>query len=985
MKMTSPVPHIHAVERRLLTVLFVDIVKSSQILRRMDVEAAEGIFREIITRQIDICSAAGGTINQVMGDGLMCLFGAEAPCEDHALKAMSAAERMLEDIAAVRIKMGHKFLRIRIGVNSGEVILRPPAKPEYQSRYQVVGEAVHITDRVTKAAAPDTALYSEMTRKLLERFCAFEKGATINWGGKGRTISLYEKSGPIPSQVLEGGEIIRTEVAAAIFSHITAPRENLAIGWMQGDAGSGKTFVTQCVRAAAAEFFGHMIAINFYPHPVSGANRLKSAIAAALLPASRQDWADFILTNPELSRLGDTSFVTACLDDILDKKSVKQHPDYHGMDKSGRAQLRRRAIAALLRGNAAQKPVLLVIEDLHWARREELNILENVLWDCAVGVKLAVIATSRESFVFSPSLAPVTTTFTLAPLNMEQSLQLLNQSRQRKPIPVALAKTLCQLSGGNPYFIREYGQWVQAELKRQVPPHEISKNLRDYTPEEIVNLLFSRLKNLDRATIDLARTAAVQGMRVDARMLAGLSGVSLAKAQRAIDRLHTEGILSAGTHSGDVPVFAHELLQKVIYNSLPRSSRLQLHLAALRYLIFEGGESPADARRLMAYHADCADDPVRQYIFSKWAAREAGKLSQHADALEFLAAAKRALSRIRGLRAERHLLRIHVMEIESLFILGRYPLVKNRLQHVLARKALFPGQGMLKGAMSFHGLYLWINGEIRDAERTYAAILKTSPHEADKETFMRESARLSHICIDLGAYEKAIAHAQNVLALLEPENRYAKCGLLTEMGPTIYSCLALACAESGDVETAKVHIASGMKLLAGSRDYFTRIYASNFLAASHLRLGQFGDARALLEFALSDCDVVQSVLLKPYAMSAYGYVLARLGDVAAGEKHCADAIELAKESRLPLRRSLFLIRHAQVLMLQDNPQAAMKLLRRAIKSAVSSGENEQQAMAQRLIAECYGVLPAAVPLVRKSEKYFARHPDEQIAGPRKTA
>ncbi|MDI1229129.1 MAG: adenylate/guanylate cyclase domain-containing protein [bacterium] len=983
--MNSPVPHIHAVERRLLTVLFVDIVKSSQILRRMDVEAAEGIFREVITRQIDICSAAGGTVNQVMGDGLMCLFGAEAPCEDHALKAMTAAERMLEDIAAVREKMEHKSLRIRIGVNSGEVILRPPAKPEYQSRYQVVGEAVHITDRVTKAAAPDTALYSETTRKLLDRFCAFEKGATINWGGKGQTITLYEKSGPVPSQVRESGEIIRTEEAAAILRHIARSRENLAISWVQGDAGSGKTFVTQYARAAAAEFFDPVIAINFYPHPVSGANRLKSEIAAALLPQLRQDWADFILTNPELSRMGDTGFVTACLDDILDKKSAMPHPDYHGMDKSGRAQLRRRAIAALLRGNAARKPVLLVIEDLHWARREELNIIENTLRDCATGVKLAVIATSRESFVFSPSLAPATTAFPLRPLDMEQSLQLLNQSRQGKPIPAALAKTVCQLSGGNPYFIREYGQWVQAELKRQVPSHQISKHLRDYTPEEIVNLLFSRLKNLDRATIDLARTAAIQGMRVDARMLAGLSGISFGKAQQAIANLNAEGILSAGAHSRDVPVFAHELLQKVIYNSLPRSSRLQLHLAALRYLMFEGRDSSADARRLMAYHADCADDPVRQYIFSKWAAREAAKLSHHADALEFLAAAKRALGRIKGLRAERHLLRIHVMEIESLFILGRYPLVKNRLQHVLARKALFPGQGMLKGAMSFHGLYLWINGEIRDAERTYAAILKTSPHESDSDTFMRESARLSHICIDLGDYDKAAAHAQNVLSLLEAGNIYAKCGLLTEIGPTIYSCLALACAERGEAAAAMRYIAACTKLLAGSRDYFTRIYASTFLAASHLRLGQFEDARALLESALGDCDVVQSVLLKPYALSAYGYALARLGDVAGGEKHCAAAIELARESRLPLRRSLFLIRHAQVLMLQKNPAAAMKLLRRAIKSAVAAGESGQQAAAQRLIAECYGVLPSGVPLVRKSERYFAQHPDERIAGPRKTA
>ncbi|HYD18366.1 MAG TPA: adenylate/guanylate cyclase domain-containing protein [Patescibacteria group bacterium] len=981
--MTSPVPHIHDVERRLLTVVFVDIVKSSQILRRMDVEAAEQIFREVITRQIDICSAAGGTVNQVMGDGLMCLFGAEAPREDHALQAMTAAEKMLEDIAAVREKLGHKSLRIRIGVNSGEVILRPPAKPEYQSRYQVVGEAVHVTDRVTKTAAPDSALYSESSRRLLERFCLFEKGGAIRWGAKGQSIALYKKTGPVPRQQELTGEIVRADEAAGILAHVTTLRENLAITWIQGDAGFGKTCVTQYVRAAASESFDREVMINFYPHPVSGTNRLKSAIAAALLPVSRQDWPDFIRGNADLARLGDTDFVTACLDEILDVRG-KLHPDYHGLDKSGRAQLRRAAVAALLRHRAGRKPLLLIIEDLHWARREELGIIENTLKDCVAGVKLSVICTSRERFAFSPALAAATTFFTLRPLAMEQSLQLLNQSRQGKPIPAVLARTVCQLSGGNPYFIREYGQWVRAELKRHVPSQEISRNLRGYTPEEIVNLLFSKLKNLDRATIDLARTASVQGMKVDAHMLARLAGTTQDAAQRAINDLVAEGILRTDADPNDSPVFVHELLQKVIYNSLPRSGRLQLHLAALRYLRLSGRGSRLDARRLMAYHADCAEDPVRQYIFSKWAGREAARLSQHADALDFFTAAKRAVGRLKGFRAERHLLKIHVMEIESLFILGRYPLVKNRLQHVLARKALFPGQGMLRGAMSFNGLYLWINGEIREAERTYAAILKTSP-QSDQETYMRESARLSHICIDLGEYEKAVVHAGNVLALLGKENLYAKCGLLTEMGPTIYSCLALASAERGDAEGAKRHIASGTSLLSGSRDYFTRIYAGVFLAASHLRLEQFEEAKPLLESALDTCDVVQSVLLKPYALSAYGYTIARLGDVAEGEKHCASAIELAKESRLPLRRALFNIRHAQTLMLGGKTGEAMKLLRRAVKSAVAAGEAGQLATAHRLIAECYGALPAAGALQRKNEKYFARNPGEESVRSRKTA
>lgn len=969
-QMNTSLPHIRAAERRLLTVLFVDIVKSSEILRRTDVEDAERIFREVITRQIDICSREGGTVNQVMGDGLMCLFGAEAPREDHALQALAASEKMIADIAAVREKLARKKLRIRIGINSGEVILQPPAAKEYQSRYQVVGEAVHIADRVTKAAAPDTFLVSETTRRLLDRFCTFEKASSIPWGAQSGQISLYRKSDAGLKSARPREDIIRPDDAAALLAHVAQPaRDRMSVSWVQGDAGFGKSFIVRHVReAVAVDIFDGLVSINFYPHPVPGANGIETAIATALLPAKRDEWPAFITASAELRRIGEAAFVTACFDDILENAGM-HHAAYHDMDKNGRAALRRHAVSGLLRQHPEKKRLLVVIEDLHWARREELSAIESILKNCAGNGALSVICTSRENPPFGAWFQPLHACIRLAPLDMEQSLRLLEQVRGDKPMAATLARTVCQLSGGNPYFIREYGQWVEAELKKKVPSHEISKAMREYTPEEIVNLLFSKLRNLDRDTISLARLASVQGMKIDVDMLAALGGVTAGTAAAALQRLEAEGILRTESR-GAAPVFTHELLQKVIYNSLSRSARSQLHDVALRYLRRSRTMRRADARRMMAFHADCSDNPAHQYIFSKWAAHDAARLSQHTDALEFLARAKKSLARIKGARTERHLLKIHVAEIESLFITARYPLVKNRLQHVLARKALFPGTAMLRGAMSFQGLYLWINSEIRDAERTYAALLGPASAKIDDDAFMRESARLSHICIDLGEFEKAISHANNVLAMLKQPDVHAKCGLLTEMGPTVHSCLALAHAEKGDAATARAHLQHGFSLLAQSQDYFTRIYASVFMGAALLRLEDFEAAAPLLKAALDYCDIVQSPLLKPYAQSAYGLALAQLGDVEAGKKHSAAAIALARESGLLLRRSLFAIRHARVLMLSGEHAAAMKMLRRAIKSAVTTGESGQQADACRLIAECYEALPAKGNLQRRREKYF---------------
>jgi class 3 adenylate cyclase len=167
-------------ERRYLTVLFADMRESMELLARQDLEEARQVLDGVIERMMDAVHGAGGTVNQVMGDGIMALFGAPTEVEarslpardeqrDHAVRACRAALQMQESVAryAVALRRTRDVrVQIRIGINSGEVIVRAVGS-DLRWDYTAVGMPTHIAARLEQVAAPDTILVTRETRALV--------------------------------------------------------------------------------------------------------------------------------------------------------------------------------------------------------------------------------------------------------------------------------------------------------------------------------------------------------------------------------------------------------------------------------------------------------------------------------------------------------------------------------------------------------------------------------------------------------------------------------------------------------------------------------------------------------------------------------------------------------------------------------------------------------------------------------------------------
>lgn len=749
--------------------------------------------------------------------------------------------------------------------------------------------------------------------------------------------------------------IIREAMAGKIFEWVKTTASSFAITWIQAEAGFGKTFIARYLVKEAAQNFSYKTAeIHFYPQPDTAINKFQYEVLKAILPSNEAEWINIVKSNEFFHSLGDSAFVLSCLSDILHPESSSL-TSYSHLDKASKVKVRKRIVCELIKGFLQKNKLLLFLEDLHWLNKDEATEINAILSECKNNSGFHVVCTSRKAFILEDSLQLYAETFKLPPLTQEQSLAFLRESGFFLSDEISLK--ISNLSTGNPFFVKEYAEWTQGESKKGQALEGVFERINQYTPQEISRVIYSKLGNCDEVTIGIAKAASIQGIRIDVEALFAVMGLSKEKITENIDVLLSEKILKLNKNSlNEEYEFSHELIQRVIYDSIPVKIKTSLHEKLVQHLRFSKRAHYECVARLMSYHANQADNMVLAYICAKKAARETNRLSQHKAAREYLENAKDALDRIKGsFKKERHIMRLRMEEMDSLFIMGDYEAVKTSLDYLLKKKSSL-SLNMLKQVLSFQGLFFWVNGKIPKAKKVYESILTADPKAFSEETLLREGMRLANICIDLSQYAESVKHSENVISFLNKDNAHLKCGLLGEVGPAIYSCLALAQAKLGNNAEAFIAVEKAQQLVSESEDYFTRIYTSVFLAHALLTLEKYEDVKSLLKTTLIYCNTVQSDLLKPYALSAYGLASAKLGDIRAGERFCTEAIEVARKSNLLLRRSLFNIWYAEVLMLGKKHSEAMKYLNFAIDGAAASGEISRLQKAFALLTQCQNIV-----------------------------
>jgi class 3 adenylate cyclase len=587
-------------ERRPVTVLFADLCGFTSLSRELPDEVIHAMLDRFLAIADETVKENGGTVDKHIGDAVMALFGAPIARDDDMLRALRAAARLREQMPDLSQAVGRE-LSVHVGIATGDVIVGPSG-----SGYTAIGEAVNLASRLTDLAPAGEIFVSEPVWRELAGRARFEARGSQKVKGFSEPVGIWRLLDMTGQE--NAGFSTPFVGRSAELAQITALLDNCRTGggsivYVRGEPGIGKSRLVRETSAAAirrgmSSHIAHVLdfgagqrgdplrrlADSLFGLKPDTAPGDRSGVVASLVEATSID----VGLEPFMHELAGAP-LTPVLRGRIDAS-----------DERMRRDKRQEAIAFLVKRELAQKGMLLVIEDLHWADpslAQSMSKLARLVTDHP----LVLALTSRpenertyEALRAQAADAPLVT-IDLRPLRPQDAAAIVSHLA---PLPEVVLQNCIQRAGGNPLFLEQLLRNA-AEAAGDLPP-----SLRGLVVARV-----DRLTSLDRAAI---HAAAILGERFDPAALRALIGEP---AYDAAELVRT-GLLRMDQRE---LTFAHALIREAVLRSLLADARKKLHTLAadwferreptLRALHLDHAESPAaaDAYRL------AAADRLRQY------------------------------------------------------------------------------------------------------------------------------------------------------------------------------------------------------------------------------------------------------------------------------------------------------------------------------------------------------------------------------------
>jgi class 3 adenylate cyclase len=587
-------------ERKLATVVFADLVGSTSLGAAQDPERTRALLDRFYDAMASEISAAGGTVEKFVGDAVMAAFGAPAAHEDHAERALHAAlsmQRRLKELFG-------ETLALRIGVDTGEVVV---GRAREGSSF-VTGDAVNVAARLEQAAEPGEILAGERTVANARGAFEFAEPVTVEAKGKPggvegrrvlRALSLMRPRGVSGLRRVFVGRDAELAALGAAYRRVL-DNGSTHLVTISGEAGVGKTRLVR-------EFWERMASET--PEPLRRTGRcLPYGQGITYWPVAEilKEHFEILENDPAeivRQRLGEREILGLTLD--LDVGG-----DLHPLAARDRLHA---GWVEFMEELVAERPAVVLVEDLHWAEAPLLDLLERLLRD--VRGPMLLIATARpELFDLRPAWGGArrdASTIELESLPTEAAVRMLSQLLGAE-LPGGVSDVVVRQAEGNPFFVEEIleslidqgvlmpinGGWTVSELPAGF-----------VVPDSVQAVLAARIDLLPPA-----EKAALQAGSVIGRVFwTGPVYELVPGSQPDFRVLEDRDFIrrrSGSTISGETEyAFKHQLTREVAYAGLPKGKRARLHADFAEWLArFDGGRDEHAA--LLAHHYAEAAQPA---------------------------------------------------------------------------------------------------------------------------------------------------------------------------------------------------------------------------------------------------------------------------------------------------------------------------------------------------------------------------------------
>lgn len=638
-------------ERRQLTVVFSDLVSFTQLSQKLDPEDLNTVVHNYYNVCKSVCKSYEGHVANYLGDGVLIFFGYPAAHEDDALRAVRTGLAIIEGVSALNQRTGNTAgvpLQVRVGVHTGLMIVGDERAGNWQQ--MALGETLNIAARLQGVAQPDGVVVSAATQRLVSGFFAL------------RSLGIHALKGveqPMEVFAVSHETTARTRLEAAGRGGLTplTGRERevevLLTSWQEafqgrghavvlgGEAGIGKSRLVQMLKEHVANVPGAWLTpCQCSPYHKSTAfHHYADLLERVVLKFDRNERQTDRLQKVEgLLRQYGISVETA----LPPLAALLAIPPEAGYTPEPDPQKQKRAIidsyVHILRERSKRQPLLLVVEDLHWADPSSLQLLGEVLEGLA-GSRFLALFTCRPEFV-SPWLGwPAVKHLTLQRLDERQVRAVCVGVAHGKRLPDEVIAQIVARTDGVPLFVEELTKMVlESGLLREtadafdlcgpLPPLAIPSTLQDS--------LMARLDRLSKVK-EIAQIGAVMGREFSYELMRTVYPLEDTLLRFSLGQLvEAELLFQKGDGANSTYIFKHALVQEAAYQSLVKSRRQHYHQLIAQVLETHFPHEAAMEMEVLAHHYIEANLPWQAIPYLLRAGATAANRSAHSEAITHL-------------------------------------------------------------------------------------------------------------------------------------------------------------------------------------------------------------------------------------------------------------------------------------------------------------------------------------------------------------
>jgi class 3 adenylate cyclase/tetratricopeptide (TPR) repeat protein len=883
-------------ERKQVTVLFADLKDSTELIRGLDPEAAQQLLDPALHRMMDAVHRFEGTVNQVLGDGIMALFGAPIAHEDHALRAcyaglamQAAMQPYTEDVRRTR----GLELRMRVGLNSGEVVVRAIGNDLHMD-YSAVGETTHLAARMEQLATPGSIRLTANTLGLVEGLVRVTALGPVPVKGLVEPIEVFELVGVSPLRRRLQAAVVRGLTRFVGRQHeLDALHQALAqaaaghgqVAALVGEAGVGKSRL-------AYEFV--------HAYPTQGWRVLESASVSYGKATPYFPVLDLLKRYCHLDEHDDPRTVRAkvtgqvlTLDETLQETipallalldALPTDSPFLHLDPPQRRQRTLDALKRVLLRESQVQPLLLVFEDLHWIDAETQALLDSLV-ESLPTARLLLLVNYRPGYQHGWGSKTYYTQLRLDPLPPASADEFLQALLGDDPSLAPLTQLLIARTEGNPFFLEESARTLveTGVLVGEPGVYRLAQALPTIqVPATVQAVLAARIDRLPPEEKRLLQTAAVIGTAVPLPLLQAIAELPEAALHRGLAHLQAaEFLYETRLFPEQEYTFKHALTHEVAYGSLLLERRRELHARIVEAIeTLHRGRLGGEIERL-AHHALRGELREKAVHYLRQAGLKAAAQSALLDArawleqslgvLEVLPECQSTLEQAFEIRLE---LRTVLMQ------LGQIRSVLECLREAEALAERLNDDRRRGRVCAFATTIQSQHGELDEALVSGTRALEIARRLGDVRLRILTTTYLELVHYYRGEYERVVELATDNLAALPADWVYEDFGSTAPASVFDRHWLGLSLAQLGRFAEAAEYEAEAIRLAEPTHHAFTVGVAYRAAGTLHLLKGDWAKARSLLEHGIAVARTGNVVVHLPWAVAPSAWALAQLGETS---------------------------------------------------------------------------------------------------------